>query len=154
MKGGVAIRPISLVGDAIEAGGVGARAAADAKAARVGRGEASLVVPVGSLGISRRAFRRGRCAAAAGGGYVAAIVEVADLVRERDVVGVRGPDHPGLLRRGAVHRMEILGDQLALAAVWLIQRRSKPVARAGGHRTGLAVGLILDTDEQSAARVV
>ena len=42
--------------------------------------------------------------------HVAAEVEVADLIGERDVVGMRRPLHPCGLRRCAVHRVEVIRD--------------------------------------------
>ena len=64
-------------------------------------------------------------------------VEVADLIRESGVVRMRSPDHTCLLRRGAVHGMEVVGKILASCPRWGKKDLTKPITRAGCHRTVL-----------------
>ncbi len=137
-----AVRPHRLIANAVEPG-VGALAAGHLDQRGVLRPEAEGVVRK-RAGCGRRAFTsfcvacdalRGGCPAVPGkASNVATEVEMANLVREGDVVGVGGPDHAGLLRAGAIHRMEVLRDELAALAVRRVARRSEAVSRAGRHR--------------------
>ncbi len=73
---------------------------------------------------------------------------MADLVREGDVIGMGGPGHARLLRRGAVHGMEIVGNVVAAGAAWVILHLTKGISRAGDHRTTLPGGIINDISFQ------
>ena len=61
-----------------------------------------------------------------------------------DVVGVRRPDHPGLLGRRAVHRVEGVRDRVAARAGRVVLDLGEAVGRACRHRAGLVVGQVVD----------
>src|SRR5262249_59316116 len=122
---------------------------------RVGRGD---VAPE-SLGVARRAGDR----VAAGvqperggrdGVGAFAVLEVPDLAGEGDVVGVRGPDDPGLLGRGGVHRVEVVGEVDAAGAGRVVLDLAEPVGRTRGHGSLLPAGLVVDDRLQPVRRVL
>src|SRR5262249_15891064 len=78
-------RPVQAVRRALEVD-AGAGAASDLDECRITRVEAWSLVVIGPVGVGRA-----RTGAAAVGGGGRAVLEVADLVRERDVVAVRRP---------------------------------------------------------------
>src|SRR5439155_25881851 len=95
MQVGVAVRPGRLIRLPVEARRVGVQAAVYQDEGRRRRREAVVVVPVGRLLVAGRTLET--AAACERFGDDRAVVEVADLVREGDVVGVRRPGNPRLL---------------------------------------------------------
>src|SRR5581483_675054 len=101
-------RPDGLIAETVEPG-VGVVAAVDMDPERFASREAEVVVTVGrglagaeALGVTRRAGDRIAAGVDAERGgrdrvRTLAVLEVADLAGEGDVVAVRRPDHPGLL---------------------------------------------------------
>jgi len=165
MQRRVAVRPDRLVAEAVEPG-VGFCAAVDMDPQGLAGGEAEVIVPVGrrdvipeSLGVTRRAGdrvaagvkaeRRGR-----DGVRALAVLEVPDLAGKGDVVGVGRPDDPGLLRRGGVHRVEVVRKVDAAGAGRVVLDLAEPVGRAGGHRSRLPAGLIVEDRPQPVRRVL
>src|SRR5713226_8718882 len=104
---GVAVCPQRLVRHAVDAL-VGSLAPGDPDPGGLVGAEAEVVVSVGGLLVTEHTlFGAGGALSEWGvvgvGNNVRAVVEMADLVRESDVVRVRGPDDARVLRRGAVH---------------------------------------------------
>src|SRR5713101_2966980 len=122
METGITVGPYRLVVQAIESC-VGIRTSLDCNAQGFGCREAEVFVAISRFLVLSRLFRvaggtadriarvvdaewgRRHCGAVAE-------LEVADLVREADVVTVRGPDHSGLFGRRAVHGVEGCGMQI------------------------------------------
>src|SRR5437762_2763204 len=73
-----------------------------------------------------------------------AILEVADLVRERDVVRVGCPRHTRVLAGGGVDRVKVGGKvvraRIAVVSVRIEQNFTEPVGGARCHGAGLAGG--------------
>src|SRR5215469_1999335 len=83
-----------------------------------------------------------------------AVLEVPDLIREGNVVGMRRPDHPGLRRRRAVHRVEVAGDRLAACTGRVVLDLGVPVGGARCHRPGLSGGPVAEGDLHTLRRVM
>ena len=67
-----------------------------------------------------------------------------DLVGERDVVGMGGPGHPGVLTRSRVHGMEvvgyIVGCKIAVISRGVKEDFGKAIGGTGHHETTLTGG--------------
>lgn len=130
MEHGVSIGPRILVRDSVEAS-VCAEAARDLYEQGLAGSVAAGIIGVGWLQVRTLALVAN--AGAVGGIDVVAIIEMADLVGERDVVGVGRPRYTRLLRRGAVHRMEVVRNIVAACPGGIKLNLTKAVGRAGGH---------------------
>src|SRR5437879_2330073 len=126
----IAVRPDVQIGRSVESG-VRIQTARDLYQQGCRRIQAEVVIRVRLLDVVGRSLGAGASAAC---GDVAAVVEVPDLVRESDVVRVRRPGHAGLLRAGAVLRMEVVRQVLADGAVRLVLDLAEAVRRAGDHK--------------------
>ena len=77
------------------------------------------------------------------------------LVREGDVVRVRRPGHARVRSRGAVHRMEVVGEFSApVEGAGAYFTWPKPVRCTGDHETMLTSRLVLDVDLQAMRGIV
>src|SRR5207253_2187515 len=113
--------------------------------------EAEVVITVRVLEVARDAFLP--VAAPGVRTDVAAEVEVADPVREGQVVGVRSPEHTGLRARGRVHRVEGVRKHLAGVTARLVLDLAEPVGSARHHLARVARRVVVDDGRETAGRV-
>ena len=117
MQRGVAIGPVWEIGHSVKARIVGKGASRYLHQRRSRGWEAIEIVSIGPfyrraypLRVPRWTFDTVK--AARNGGAIT-VVKVADLIGECDVIGMRRPDDASVLRGGAVHRMEVIGNVFA-----------------------------------------
>src|SRR5262249_41021154 len=79
----------------------------------------------------------------------AAILEVADLIREGDVVRVRCPWHARVLAGRAVHRMEVPWGLRTGGSAWSVVDCGEAIGAASRHRSGLPRRRVVERDPQS-----
>src|SRR5262249_52382491 len=116
----------------------------------VGRTEAADVVIVHSVGVVGVGLGAGT------GRSVdhVAVLEVADLVGDGDVVRVGRPDHAGVLAGGRVHRVERVRLAGAGGRVRVEAALAEAVGEARGHRADLPAGQVDDVDLEAGRGVV
>src|SRR6266852_4392379 len=164
METGITVGPYRLVVQAIESC-VGIRTSLDCNAQGFGCREAEVFVAISRFLVLSRLFRvAGRAAdriarvvdAEWGRRHCGAVaeLEVADLVREADVVTVRGPDHSGLFGRRAVHGVERIRNRVAAGAGGVVLELRESIGWARGHRTRFVAGEIVDLRLHAVRRVV
>ena len=85
---------------------------------------------------------------------VVAVLEVADLVRERDVVRVRRPRDARVLARGRVHRVEGVRATASSRGVGSEVDLREAVRCTRRHRARLAARQVVDAHDQPRGRVV
>ena len=93
-------------------------------------------------------------AVAAFSGDRVAVLEVADLVGEGDVVAVRRPRHARVLARGGVHRAERVRRLVTGRRGRLEHDLREAVGRARGHRARLAGRQVVDDRRQAGGAVM
>src|SRR5450759_1580946 len=152
MQFGIAIRPDRGVWNTIKAS-VGTQTSGYLDERRCTGGETSPVIAISRLSISSIALSIAGWARAANSNRTStiAVVEVADLIGEGDVIRMRCPGHAGLLRRGAVHGMEVIRNVVARAGEWDL---AETIRSARRHRTGMTRCLIVNNDLQAMRRIV
>ncbi len=83
-----------------------------------------------------------------------AVVVVTDLIGEGDVVGVSHPRHACLLRRSAIHRMEVVRNVVAGGAIRIILNLTEAIGGAGRHRATLPDCMIVNADIQAIGGIM
>jgi hypothetical protein len=122
-----------------------AKAPADPDPLRCFRALAGELIPVGSGRVRGARTSTG----GVGGVDVAAVLKVPDLIRERDVVGVRRLRDAGVHARGRVHRVEVGRNVGARGPGRRPLDLAEPIRGAGRHRACLATGEIGEPDLES-----